>query len=140
MEVYKLHSMFLCSSIRRHTRCASVTGVQTCALPFSCRGFTSSRVTHMPQISAQSTRSPAKICARLSPPKTGRRRRGASGTVGGGSSSSVCSAMVADPFRQLRGNDPVPAQDDQEDGDGEMCREEQVPEGLDTRCICLAIS
>src|SRR3546814_9717053 len=94
----------------------------------------------MPQISAQSTRSPAKICARLSPPKTGRRRRGASGTVGGGSSSSVCSAMVADPFRQLRGNDPVPAQDDQEDGDGEMCREEQVPEGLDTRCICLDIS
>src|SRR3546814_13776479 len=48
--------------------------------------------------------------------------------------------MVADPFRQLRGNDPVPAQDDQEDGDGEMCREEQVPEGLDTRCIRLDIS
>src|SRR3546814_5145723 len=25
--------MFFCSSIRRHTRCALVTGVQTCALP-----------------------------------------------------------------------------------------------------------
>src|SRR3546814_4292705 len=25
--------MFCCSSRRRHTRCASVTGVQTCALP-----------------------------------------------------------------------------------------------------------
>src|SRR3546814_10189371 len=79
----------------------------------------------MPQISAQSTRSPAKICARLSPPKTGRRRRGASGTVGGGSSSSVCSAMVADPFRQLRGNDPVPAQDDQEDSSEEHTSELQ---------------
>src|SRR3546814_2868957 len=27
--------MFLFSSIRRHTRCALVTGVQTCALPIS---------------------------------------------------------------------------------------------------------
>src|SRR3546814_4605364 len=26
-------SMFVCSSRRRHTRCALVTGVQTCALP-----------------------------------------------------------------------------------------------------------
>src|SRR3546814_6884996 len=29
--------MFLCSSRRRHTRCALVTGVQTCALPISKR-------------------------------------------------------------------------------------------------------
>src|SRR3546814_1410667 len=56
--------------------------------PYTTLFRSSSRVTHMPQISAQSTRSPAKICARLSPPKTGRRRRGASGTVGGGSSRS----------------------------------------------------
>src|SRR3546814_1694758 len=27
--------LFFCSSIRRHTRCALVTGVQTCALPIS---------------------------------------------------------------------------------------------------------
>src|SRR3546814_6000835 len=27
--------LFLCSSRRRHTRCALVTGVQTCALPIS---------------------------------------------------------------------------------------------------------
>src|SRR3546814_4076661 len=27
--------MFFCSSRRRHTRCALVTGVQTCALPIS---------------------------------------------------------------------------------------------------------
>src|SRR3546814_1808069 len=27
--------VFLCSSRRRHTRCALVTGVQTCALPIS---------------------------------------------------------------------------------------------------------
>src|SRR3546814_10517023 len=31
MHVY----FYLCSSIRRHTRCALVTGVQTCALPIS---------------------------------------------------------------------------------------------------------
>src|SRR3546814_9428409 len=29
--------LFLCSSRRRHTRCALVTGVQTCALPISLR-------------------------------------------------------------------------------------------------------
>src|SRR3546814_1807458 len=29
--------MFFCSSRRRHTRCALVTGVQTCALPISER-------------------------------------------------------------------------------------------------------
>src|SRR3546814_992101 len=28
-------SLFFCSSRRRHTRCALVTGVQTCALPIS---------------------------------------------------------------------------------------------------------
>src|SRR3546814_5993539 len=28
---------FFCSSIRRHTRCALVTGVQTCALPICLR-------------------------------------------------------------------------------------------------------
>src|SRR3546814_4335277 len=30
-------SVFVFSSIRRHTRCALVTGVQTCALPISTR-------------------------------------------------------------------------------------------------------
>src|SRR3546814_8492426 len=30
--------MFLCSSGRRHTRCALVTGVQTCALPILSSG------------------------------------------------------------------------------------------------------
>src|SRR3546814_8874460 len=29
--------LFFCSSRRRHTRCALVTGVQTCALPISLR-------------------------------------------------------------------------------------------------------
>src|SRR3546814_1820677 len=31
---------FFFSSRRRHTRCALVTGVQTCALPICCRRFT----------------------------------------------------------------------------------------------------
>src|SRR3546814_18717766 len=30
---------FFCSSRRRHTRCALVTGVQTCALPILASGF-----------------------------------------------------------------------------------------------------
>src|SRR3546814_7457556 len=30
--------VFFFSSRRRHTRCALVTGVQTCALPISCNG------------------------------------------------------------------------------------------------------
>src|SRR3546814_3726500 len=30
---------FFCSSRRRHTRCALVTGVQTCALPISLAGL-----------------------------------------------------------------------------------------------------
>src|SRR3546814_15389166 len=30
--------MFFCTSRRRHTRCALVTGVQTCALPIFTRG------------------------------------------------------------------------------------------------------
>src|SRR3546814_3261920 len=34
---------FLFSSRRRHTRCALVTGVQTCALPISDRGRTDAR-------------------------------------------------------------------------------------------------
>src|SRR3546814_10030766 len=33
--------LFFFSSRRRHTRCALVTGVQTCALPISVRGFKS---------------------------------------------------------------------------------------------------
>src|SRR3546814_10455391 len=32
-----LYFFFFFSSIRRHTRCALVTGVQTCALPICCR-------------------------------------------------------------------------------------------------------
>src|SRR3546814_2220638 len=32
---YVLSIFFFCSSRRRHTRCALVTGVQTCALPIS---------------------------------------------------------------------------------------------------------
>src|SRR3546814_1394045 len=33
--------VFFFSSRRRHTRCALVTGVQTCALPIYCTGFRS---------------------------------------------------------------------------------------------------
>src|SRR3546814_1092719 len=38
--LYKMYKLVLCvlffSSRRRHTRCALVTGVQTCALPICC--------------------------------------------------------------------------------------------------------
>src|SRR3546814_6785427 len=35
MLVFVVNFFFFCSSRRRHTRCALVTGVQTCALPIS---------------------------------------------------------------------------------------------------------
>src|SRR3546814_9917112 len=35
---------FFFSSRRRHTRCASVTGVQTCALPISCMRLSPDRI------------------------------------------------------------------------------------------------
>src|SRR3546814_8777177 len=38
MSMVLLDLMFLYSSRRRHTRCALLTGVQTCALPISGRG------------------------------------------------------------------------------------------------------
>src|SRR3546814_4078473 len=37
-----LFCLFFFSSRRRHTRCALVTGVQTCALPISSHGFSGS--------------------------------------------------------------------------------------------------
>src|SRR3546814_7796006 len=37
--------LFFCSSRRRHTRCALVTGVQTCALPISCGACQAARFT-----------------------------------------------------------------------------------------------
>src|SRR3546814_10186551 len=36
--------VFFCSSRRRHTRCALVTGVQTCALPISLAGNVGARL------------------------------------------------------------------------------------------------
>src|SRR3546814_3791088 len=40
MELYSLHvTFFFLSSRRRHTRCALVTGVQTCALPICYYNF-----------------------------------------------------------------------------------------------------
>src|SRR3546814_10114581 len=39
---------FFCSRRRRHTRCALVTGVQTCALPISCP-CSSSRLSNPPR-------------------------------------------------------------------------------------------
>src|SRR3546814_1563474 len=48
---------FFFSSRRRHTRCALVTGVQTCALPICCRKHGSSRATSSaPSASASRSR------------------------------------------------------------------------------------
>src|SRR3546814_6925242 len=41
---YDLFRVFFFSSRRRHTRCALVTGVQTCALPISCTVAAPSRL------------------------------------------------------------------------------------------------
>src|SRR3546814_3769545 len=46
----QLHMFFLFSSRRRHTRCALVTGVQTCALPILAdRGFLLRHTRGMPR-------------------------------------------------------------------------------------------
>src|SRR3546814_6477990 len=43
--------LFFFSSRRRHTRCALVTGVQTCALPISAVCFDAEIVAHSPHFS-----------------------------------------------------------------------------------------
>src|SRR3546814_3062056 len=50
--------MFVFSSRRRHTRCALVTGVQTCALPISQRAFNllHMRVVRISRATEQETR------------------------------------------------------------------------------------
>src|SRR3546814_5382566 len=48
LSVYRVFGLFcfFFSSRRRHTRCALVTGVQTCALPISWGGGSFSRAEH----------------------------------------------------------------------------------------------
>src|SRR3546814_10850540 len=59
--------MYFCSSRRRHTRCALVTGVQTCALPipqvwaWACRSVTTSSK-HMAEPSRPAHPATAKEC------------------------------------------------------------------------------
>src|SRR3546814_18235809 len=45
---YSSFVSFFFSSRRRHTRCALVTGVQTCALPISALPFPAERISFMP--------------------------------------------------------------------------------------------
>src|SRR3546814_18902977 len=52
--------MFFFSSRRRHTRCALVTGVQTCALPISGEGVPQARAGLLPQIDGSLTLQQAK--------------------------------------------------------------------------------
>src|SRR3546814_793969 len=56
-------SLFFFSSRRRHTRCALVTGVQTCALPISVIFGTSDRLDRQPAASASISATP---CLRAS--------------------------------------------------------------------------
>src|SRR3546814_6712169 len=69
--IYVIMFFFFFSSRRRHTRCALVTGVQTCALPISSplpRSFTDSLVsatqnyTGVPQHNANSLGSACRRC------------------------------------------------------------------------------
>src|SRR3546814_5382062 len=48
--------IFLYSSRRRHTRCALVTGVQTCALPISCQAAGMFDVAHMTAVDLSGAR------------------------------------------------------------------------------------
>src|SRR3546814_9909858 len=56
---------FFCASRRRHTRCALVTGVQTCALPICCGGS----ATHFANRSQTARRAAAHCQRRASPLK-----------------------------------------------------------------------
>src|SRR3546814_972471 len=57
--------LFFFSSRRRHTRCALVTGVQTCALPIS--SSTASSVKNKPSLSCTELPSSRKICGSRAP-------------------------------------------------------------------------
>src|SRR3546814_9635712 len=45
MSAFVVRDLFVFSSRRRHTRCALVTGVQTCALPISARRSHPAKIT-----------------------------------------------------------------------------------------------
>src|SRR3546814_17304611 len=64
---------FFFSSRRRHTRCALVTGVQTCALPI-CKSFRNVRVDN-PGLRSFSNRGLAAVVAYLAMQPTSIRRR-----------------------------------------------------------------
>src|SRR3546814_2905008 len=63
MCLYVLCSFFF-SSRRRHTRCALVTGVQTCALPISVTAF----LTAVPALHAPPELPPALLALRVAVP------------------------------------------------------------------------
>src|SRR3546814_4512000 len=81
---YAVYSYFFFSIRRRHTRCALVTGVQTCALPISILRM-------LPRVCLISTRTfPVISCmafcaaalAGKSPPSRGESNRGALSAIG----------------------------------------------------------
>src|SRR3546814_802852 len=53
--------LFFCSSRRRHTRCALVTGVQTCALPISTGRQPNTRELNLEQVGVATTASGAIV-------------------------------------------------------------------------------
>src|SRR3546814_9301800 len=57
------HYVFFFSSRRRNTRCALVTGVQTCALPISAVNF------HPAVVEAHHARVPMLVCTADRPPE-----------------------------------------------------------------------
>src|SRR3546814_7705759 len=59
---YELCFSFFFSSRRRHTRCALVTGVQTCALPISARAKLSVNTFELVDASGQAGRGDALGC------------------------------------------------------------------------------
>src|SRR3546814_19324112 len=68
--VFLLGLFFFFSSRRRHTRCALVTGVQTCALPICCRSSIAS--CWPPGFSWCSAPSPGAACARSEERRVGK--------------------------------------------------------------------
>src|SRR3546814_2643424 len=67
-DMYICYSCFIFSSRRRHTRCALVTGVQTCALPICGSYFPSNSITspcvtrYSPKLARAPISIPSKYC------------------------------------------------------------------------------
>src|SRR3546814_18752980 len=98
-----LYYCFFFSSRRRHTRCALVTGVQTCALPICFHGFGgSSSLLPSNRLSGD-----GHAIGRNTDAQERRRERGAAGFDGGGAAAAQRGTAPANPVAGERRPGPA---------------------------------